>query len=92
MTFSPTHDSLSSSDAFLLDDSANLAHPAIYVWLGKDASLNERRLAPQYAQTYIYNKKNSDAGGGCVQVAISLVKMNEGSESEEFLRAVERAV
>ncbi|KAJ7143534.1 actin regulatory protein [Mycena crocata] len=72
---------LHSSDAFLLDHSRDAAHPAIYVWLGKDASLTERRLAPQYAQKYLYQ-----AGEG--RVATSIVKMQEGCESEAFLQVL----
>jgi len=83
----PTYSTLSSDDAFLLDKSTNSAHPAIYVWIGKAASLNERRLAVQYAQEYLYRgQRKADASH--VQVAISLVKMNEGDESEQFLQAI----
>jgi gelsolin len=83
----PTRSSLHSSDAFLLDHSSNAIRPAIYVWLGKDASLNERRLVVQYAQRYLYNKLEK-GGSGRVQVAIPVVRMNEGDESEDFLRAI----
>ncbi|GJE88448.1 fragmin60 [Phanerochaete sordida] len=74
--------SLSSSDASLLDDTANPTAPAVYVWIGKDASLGERRLAPQYAQYYLYSK--GDEGRGCF--AANIVKMKEGRETEAFLR------
>ncbi|KAF8158185.1 actin regulatory protein [Crassisporium funariophilum] len=83
----PTRASLSSQDAFLVDHSSNAAHPAIFVWLGKGASLNERRLAVQYAQGYLYDKK-AKAGSGRVRVAIPVVKMQEGEETADFLEAL----
>ncbi|TFK70946.1 fragmin60 [Pluteus cervinus] len=73
--------SFGSSDAFLLDDSTNPVNPAVYIWIGKEASLTERRLAGQYAQHYLYRKLE-----GGRKVAVSIVKMAEGRESEEFLR------
>ncbi|KAJ3504108.1 hypothetical protein NLJ89_g8109 [Agrocybe chaxingu] len=79
--------SLSSDDAFLLDHSAGASQPAIFVWIGKRASLNEKRLALQYAQRYLYDKKirtESDR----VRVAIPVVKMVEGEETPEFLEAI----
>ncbi|KAJ6611421.1 hypothetical protein B0H10DRAFT_1809513 [Mycena sp. CBHHK59/15] len=79
--------SLSSADAFLLDHSYDHAHPAIYVWLGKDASLAEQRLAPQYAQKYLY-EKHAAGDGRAHGVATSVVKMREGHESEAFLHAL----
>ncbi|EMD39791.1 hypothetical protein CERSUDRAFT_81131 [Gelatoporia subvermispora B] len=75
----PSRASLSSSDAFLLDASSNRASPAIYVWIGREASLAERRLSLQYAQWYLHRHR----GGGDL-AATSIVKMNEGSESEIF--------
>lgn len=78
--------SLHSSDAFLLDVSSDFSNPAIYVWIGNGASLKERRLAPQYAQKYLYNKKAQQNGN--VQVAIPIIKINEGRETEPFLQAV----
>ena len=42
--FPATEDSLSPDDAFILDDSANASAPAIYVWIGSRASLNERQI------------------------------------------------
>jgi len=79
--------SLSSADAFLLDNSSDPLRPAVYVWLGRGASLNERRLAVQYGQQYL-NKKRVQAGDRSVQVAIPVVRMNEGNESEDFLQAL----
>ncbi|KAL0571230.1 hypothetical protein V5O48_010737 [Marasmius crinis-equi] len=80
--------SLSSSDAFLLDHSSDRESPAVYVWLGKDSSLNERRLAPQYAQKYIYDKVS--AGGSSRRSAIPIVRMREGDEDETFLEVMNR--
>ena len=77
--------SLSSSDAFLLDDGGNNSAPAIYVWLGHGASLAERRLSVQYAQAYLYRQQQA----GRRHFAISIVKMNEGHEAEAFIHALE---
>ncbi|KAJ6584044.1 actin regulatory protein [Mycena vulgaris] len=74
----PTRGSLQSNDAFLLD-----ASRAIYVWLGKEASLGEKRLAPQYAQKYLYENGAGKANGA----ATLIVKMKEGHESEAFWAA-----
>lgn len=71
-------------DAFLLDDTSSPDAPAIYVWLGRDASLLEKRLAIQYAQKYLYAK----ADGGRKRFATSIVRMKEGRETAEFLRAL----
>ncbi|KAJ7079736.1 actin regulatory protein [Mycena belliarum] len=76
----PARGSLQSADAFLLD-----AGHAVYVWLGKDASLAEKRLAPQYAQRYLY-----ESGAGTAHGAATLiVKLREGYESEAFWAAFE---
>lgn len=83
----PTRPSLHSSDAFLFDHSSDATRPAIYVWVGKDASLTERHLAVQYAQHYLYNKRASRASEN-IQVAIPVIRMNEGDESEDFIHAV----
>ncbi|TCD60397.1 hypothetical protein EIP91_010235 [Steccherinum ochraceum] len=80
----PTRTSLCSSDAFLLDDAAHWPAPAIYVWIGKDASLTEKRLALQYAQRYLYEHRKADRK----HLAVNLVKMKEGHETREFLEAV----
>ncbi|KAJ8080240.1 hypothetical protein PM082_017070 [Marasmius tenuissimus] len=86
----PKLSSLSSLDAFLLDDSSSRENPAVYVWLGKESSLTERRLAPQYAQRYIYDKLvASSAESGCHRrSAIPIVTMREGDEDETFLEVM----
>jgi gelsolin len=84
--FPVAYDSLSSADAFLLDHS-HAEHPSVYIWIGKAASLNERRLALQYAQQYLYNKQEAGEHGH-VQVAANIVKMNEGAENDAFLQAL----
>jgi gelsolin len=84
--FPAAFSSLSSSDAFLLDH-AQSAHPTVYIWIGKDASLNERRLALQYAQKYLHDKQEKGEHGH-VQVASNIVKMNEGHETDSFLQAI----
>ncbi|KAJ7741286.1 actin regulatory protein [Mycena metata] len=81
----PSRASLNSSDAFLLDHSFDPAHPAVFVWLGKEASLTEKRLALQYAQKYLHERQ---ADGRAHGAATSIVKMREGDESEAFLHAL----
>ena len=92
LSFEPVHpplySTLSSADAFLLDDTQS-ASPTVYVWLGREASLNERRLAVQYAQNYLYSRQ-SQAAQGRIRVASNIVKMVEGRESEAFLRIIGR--
>ncbi|TFY74150.1 hypothetical protein EWM64_g9862 [Hericium alpestre] len=75
-----------SNDAFLLDHTAADGHRALYVWVGRDASLTERRLALQYAQGYLQGLKEK---GEEVSLGCSVVRMNEGAESEEFVRVRE---
>ena len=77
--------SLSSSDAFLLDTSNSATHPAIYVWIGEKASLNERRLAIQYVQQYLYNRRKENEHA---KVTVNIVKMKEGIESTQFLNVL----
>lgn len=81
----PAHSSLTSDDAFLLDHSGSAAHPAIYVWIGKSASLKEQRLALQYAQNFAHKKRTEGAEN--FKTAISLVKVKEGNESNSFIQA-----
>ncbi|TFK52331.1 actin depolymerizing protein [Heliocybe sulcata] len=68
--------SLSSNDAYLIDHAT-----AVYVWIGKEASLNERRLAMQYAQKYLHSK-GEGAAARCI------VKMTEGMENSQFLEVI----
>jgi gelsolin len=79
----PAFSTLSSSDAFLLDDSMNSS--AVFVWIGNSASLNEKRLAPQYAQRYLYEKQSKDSK---VKVAVPIIRIREGNEPREFLKAL----
>jgi gelsolin len=78
----PIKSSLITDDAFLLDDSAGLASPAIYVWLGKQASQVERRIAIQHGQHYLHKMHE-----GTEHVFVNLVKINEGEENEAFWKA-----
>lgn len=81
----PALSTLSPSDAFVLDDTANHASPAVYVWVGSGASLTERRLALQYGQWYLYQQKR---GAGRAAYAVQIVKMHEGQETDAFLSAI----
>ncbi|KAJ3799834.1 fragmin60 [Lentinula aff. detonsa] len=82
-----TFSSLSSSDAFLLDNTLPSSSAAMYVWLGAQSSLTERRLAMQYAQKFLHDKFGDDviSTKSKKAVAIPIVKMQEGQESEAFL-------
>ncbi|KAF8798918.1 fragmin60 [Phlegmacium glaucopus] len=80
-----TRSSLSSQDVFLVDHSSDATHPAILIWIGTAASLNERRLSIQYAQHYLYDKKRKACESS---VTIPIVKMQEGEETPEFLEAL----
>lgn len=83
----PTKASLSSKDAFLLDPSAGASRPAIYVWIGKESSLNEKRMAIQYAQRFLYDKRLK-TNESRVRVSIPVVKMIEGEETQDFLELI----
>lgn len=82
-----TRTSLSSRDVFLVDHSYDLTHPAIFIWIGTAASLNERRLSVQYAQHYLYDKQRK-APESNVRVTTPIIKMREGEETPEFLEAL----
>ncbi|KAJ3565280.1 hypothetical protein NP233_g7731 [Leucocoprinus birnbaumii] len=89
ITFTPVvvgKESLSTDDAFLLDNSQDPVHPAVYLWLGKNASLNERRLSLQYAQSYLHDKKKET---GRSRVSIPIIKQEEGSEVVEFIKRLD---
>ena len=78
--------SLSSDDVFLVDLSSNGAYPAIYIWIGRKASLNEKRLALHYAQVYLHDKAN-ESPNILVPVSIPVIKMEEGNETDTFVQA-----
>jgi gelsolin len=83
----PSKSSLSSEDAFLLDLSAESSHPAVFVWIGKTASLNEKRMALQYAQQFLHDKKVRMQVNN-FRVTIPIIKMLEGEETPEFLELI----
>jgi gelsolin len=83
--------SLDTNDAYLLDDSSQPIHPAIYVWLGKASSTGEKRIALQYGQNFLH-KKNSAEDEKKIHIAITLVKMNEGQETAAFTKALEQDI
>ena len=76
---------MSPDDAFILDDSANHAEPAIYVWVGSRASRTERRLALEYGQRYLYKHRQS---GGRAALATHIVRMDQGRETDAFIAAI----
>lgn len=84
----PARSDLSTHDAFLLDDPKS---STIFVWIGNSASLTEKRLAPQYAQRYLYEKAAKDLEDAKKgrSVAEPIVKIREGYEPLEFLKALE---
>lgn len=79
----PALTDLHSSDAFLLDNSTSPVSPAVYAWLGKESSLNERRYAIQYAQQYLWDLSK----GHKDKSRISIVRLAEGQETKPFLSA-----
>ena len=79
----PRRADLSSSDIFILDDVGNPVAPTVYAWIGKEASIEERRMGLQFAQRYLRKKEDARA------TRVSVVKVNEGIESDAFLRALE---
>ncbi|KZV66866.1 fragmin60 [Peniophora sp. CONT] len=72
---------LSSSDVFFLD-ALSAEHPAVYVWIGSEASGFERRKAFAQAQKFLQEKGNARGG-----IAI----MREGEESSEFAQFLDSA-
>lgn len=76
---------LSSSDVFLLDDSKDAERPAVYVWIGKGSSLQERRSVVQVAQRYLYDERDSHQG----RMGVPLIKMEEGREVDGFFSALD---
>lgn len=74
---------LSSADIFILDNIGDAVAPAVYAWIGKEASAGERRMGVQFAQKYLREKAEGSP------VRASIVKINEGRESEAFLQALE---
>ncbi|KAF8588571.1 fragmin60 [Ramaria rubella] len=71
---------LSSSDIFVLDNTGDLISPAVYAWIGKHASAEGRRLGVHLAQQYLRSKKDGKTA------RLSVVKVNEGRESEAYLK------
>jgi gelsolin len=77
---------LSSNDVYILD-AANATKPAIYIWIGKNISRQERRLAIQRGQAYLHKQQ---AEGRRVKPSVSIVKVMEGEETDGFRRAIQR--
>lgn len=79
----PTLADFQDQDAFLLDDAKNAQVPAIYAWVGKEASPNERKYAIQYAQNYLWKQGKTKKSA-----KTSVVRLTQGHESAQFLRVV----
>jgi len=60
-----------SKDAFIFD-----AGPEVFVWVGKGATVNERKGALQYAQSYLKDNNRP--------VYLPIVRILEGGENEVF--------
>ncbi|KAJ3535976.1 hypothetical protein NMY22_g6240 [Coprinellus aureogranulatus] len=82
-----SRDALSSDDVFLLDDSKDNERPALYVWIGQQSSLKERRSIVQVAQQYLYNERESHRG----RLGVPIIKMEEGNEVKGFFEVFEEA-
>lgn len=88
---SPTLGNFDANDAFLLDDSGNHDVPAVYAWIGKEASLGERKYAVQYAQQYLWDLSSSGETpqkSKKIRSSTSIVRINQGQESPQFLQTV----
>ena len=83
-----TRNSLVSQDVFLVDHSYDATHPAIFIWIGRAASLNEKRLSLQYAQHYLYDKQCKSPESNIVRVTIPIIKMREGEETPDLLETL----
>ncbi|KAG0703748.1 hypothetical protein DFH29DRAFT_415487 [Suillus ampliporus] len=77
--------SLQPDGIFILDDHACPTYPAVYTWLGKNVPEPQRRLALEYAQKYLHEKRAKE--GELVQVATTVVKVNQETEPASFLEA-----
>lgn len=80
---SPRLSNLDSSDIYVIDDTENPKEPAVYVWIGKNADGGERRIGVDIAQKYLHRKESTQA------MRTSVVKVNEGRESDGLLRALD---
>ena len=80
--------SLSSQDVFLVDHSYDATHPAIFIWIGTAASLNEKRLSLQYAQHYLYDQQRKAPESTTVRVTTPIIRMREGEETPELFEAL----
>jgi gelsolin len=85
---SPTLSDFDSADAFILDDSADTEVPAVDAWIGKDASVVEKKYAVQYAQQYLWGLNGSVSSGGKKRSSTSVVRLVQGNESSRFLKVI----
>ena len=79
----PAYSDFQAQDAFLLDDTGNAEVPAIYAWVGKEASQAERKYAIQYAQNFLWEQTSTKKSR-----RTSIVRLTQGHESTQFLRVV----
>lgn len=91
ITEPPSFSVLRSSDAFLVDTShySESRSPAVYVWIGREASLTENRLSLQYAQKYLHEKQH-DLDNTRASPATPIIRIKEGSETSTFLELMVR--
>ena len=59
--------------------------PAVYTWIGKEASAGERKMGLHLAQRYLRNKEDARA----TMLRVCVVKVNEGMENDAFLALLE---
>jgi len=76
-TVPPSRSSLDSSDAFILH---TYAPPAVFVWIGRNASTTERKTALHYGERFL-----TQAG---TQYKSSLIRLAEGQETSVFNAAL----
>jgi len=80
----PSLNDLHTSDAFLVDATANKTAPTLYAWIGKGSSAAERKYAIQYGQRYLWQLAEKDRS----LARVSLVCVGEGYEPQELLEVL----
>jgi hypothetical protein len=83
LIFDPGTTSFLSSDGVYILDVGS----AVYTWVGKNISQDERRLAIQRTQTYLYKQQ---AEGRSIKASVPIVKVTEGEETDGFRQAIQR--
>lgn len=86
----PTLGGLDSKDIYILDDYGNAHYPVVYVWVGKDVSDAKARFALANGEVYLKEKRVSK--GSHVSLSVAVVKIRQGQETTQFLKALSSEV